>query len=69
MIKKVALFLIKFYQKYISPFFGKNCRFYPSCSQYFLQAIEKYGLLKGCYLGLKRLAKCHPCHPGGIDFP
>jgi putative membrane protein insertion efficiency factor len=66
-MKKIILFLIKIYQKYISPFLGKNCRFYPTCSMYTYQAIEKYGLIKGCFLGIRRIIKCHPFHPGGYD--
>ncbi|MDK4479599.1 membrane protein insertion efficiency factor YidD [Fusobacterium necrophorum] len=55
------------YQKYISPSLGKNCRFYPTCSQYTYEAIQKYGCIKGIYLGIKRISKCHPFHPGGYD--
>ena len=66
-MRKIAIFLIKFYQKAISPFFGRRCRFYPTCSEYTNQAIEKYGLFKGVYLGIKRILKCHPFHEGGYD--
>jgi len=66
-MKKIVLKLIKFYKKFISPFLGTRCRFYPSCSDYTFQAIEKYGLVKGLLLGGKRLLKCHPLNPGGID--
>lgn len=66
-LKKIALFLIKFYQRYISIFLGKNCRFEPTCSAYTYEAIETYGILKGVYLGIKRILKCHPFHPGGYD--
>jgi len=69
MLKKIILNLINFYQKFISPSLGENCRFHPTCSQYFYDAIERYGLLKGFWLGLKRITKCHPWHPGGIDLP
>jgi len=69
MIKKLFLKLIKFYQIFISPFLGNNCRFYPSCSEYFVRVIEKYGLLKGLKLGVKRILKCHPWNSGGVDFP
>jgi len=69
MLKKIILSLIKFYQKYFSPFVGSHCRFYPSCSHYFSQAVEKYGVLKGSLLGLKRITKCHPWHAGGVDLP
>ncbi|KZN14660.1 membrane protein insertion efficiency factor YidD [Marinomonas sp. TW1] len=67
MIKSLALLLIKAYQYGISPLLGNNCRFYPSCSQYSLQAIERFGVIKGSYLSIKRLSKCHPWHEGGED--
>ena len=67
MIKKILLFLIKIYQKIISPIFGKRCRFYPTCSEYSKQAITKYGAIKGTYLSIKRILKCHPFHKGGYD--
>jgi putative membrane protein insertion efficiency factor len=66
-MKKIILLLIRFYQKYISIFLGKNCRFYPTCSAYTYEAIEKFGVIKGIYLGVKRILKCHPFHPGGYD--
>ncbi len=62
-----ALKLIGFYKIFISPLLGKNCRFYPTCSDYTYQAIEKYGLIKGVYLGLKRILRCNPFNPGGYD--
>ncbi len=66
-MKKIFIFLLKIYQKYFSPLKGPTCRFYPSCSQYTVEAIEKYGVRKGCFLGVKRIAKCHPWHSGGYD--
>ena len=66
-MRKIIIFLIKFYQKAISPFLGRRCRFYPTCSEYTKQAVEKYGALKGLYLGLIRILKCHPFHKGGYD--
>ena len=66
-MRKIMILLIKFYQKAISPFLGKRCRFYPTCSEYTKQAVEKYGALKGLYLGLFRILKCHPFHKGGYD--
>jgi len=66
-MRKIALFLIRVYQLLLSPLFGRNCRFYPTCSVYTSEAIKKYGFLKGIFLGGKRLAKCHPFHPGGVD--
>ena len=67
-MKKIALFLIRIYQLLLSPLLGRNCRFYPTCSVYTSEAIKKYGFLKGIFLGGKRLAKCHPFHPGGVDL-
>lgn len=69
-MKKVLIFFIKGYQKWISPifkFFGIHCKFYPSCSNYMLQAIQKYGACKGVFLGIKRLLRCHPFAKGGYD--
>ena len=66
MIKKFLLFLIKIYQS-ISKLTPPVCRFNPTCSEYTRQAIEKYGVLKGLWLGIKRVCKCHPFHPGGND--
>lgn len=67
-MKQIALFLIRCYQLLFSPLLGRHCRFYPTCSVYTYEAIKKYGLLKGIFLGSKRLLKCHPFHPGGVDF-
>ncbi len=61
------ILLIKIYQKFISPLKSASCRFYPSCSEYMIQAIQKYGILKGSFLGIKRILKCNPYHPGGYD--
>jgi putative membrane protein insertion efficiency factor len=66
-MKQILILLIKFYQKFISPMLPKTCRFYPTCSAYFIQALEKYGFFKGTYLGLKRISRCHPWNPGGYD--
>jgi len=66
-MKYVLIFFIKIYRNYISPLKGPTCRFYPTCSQYALEAVEKYGFFKGAYLSLKRILKCHPFHPGGYD--
>ena len=59
--------LIRAYQLLISPLLGSNCRFYPSCSSYTLEAIERHGPLKGSWLGLKRILRCHPFSEGGLD--
>ena len=66
-MKKILILLIKLYQKFISPMFPAKCRFYPTCSQYTLEAIKEYGAIKGTYLGIKRILKCHPFHEGGYD--
>ncbi|RAI13331.1 MAG: membrane protein insertion efficiency factor YidD [Candidatus Melainabacteria bacterium] len=65
-MKKFLLFLIKVYQS-ISKYTPPVCRFTPTCSEYMRQAIVKYGVLKGVWLGVKRICKCHPFHPGGYD--
>lgn len=65
--QKVALLLIRFYQKGISPMLGGNCRFYPTCSQYTYEAIQIHGFLKGTFLGVKRILKCHPFNPVMYD--
>jgi hypothetical protein len=59
--------IIKFYKYFISPLLGSNCRFYPSCSSYSLEALQRHGAIIGSFLTLKRLLKCHPFHQGGID--
>lgn len=59
--------IIRFYQRRISPLTGPTCRFHPTCSQYTLEAVQKYGSLKGSWLGIRRIFRCHPFHPGGYD--
>jgi putative membrane protein insertion efficiency factor len=66
-VQTIVLALIRFYQRWISIILPSSCRFYPSCSQYTYQAIEKYGVLRGGWLGVRRIARCHPFHPGGFD--
>lgn len=67
MIKGFILKLIRGYQRYISPWLPHSCRFLPTCSEYCYQAVLKYGIFKGLFLGTKRILKCHPFHPGGYD--
>lgn len=66
-MKYLIAFLIRGYQRLISPLFPPSCRFLPTCSQYTLEAVKKYGAIKGVWLGVKRISKCHPLHPGGYD--
>lgn len=66
-MKTLLLILVRAYQLGISPFLGQNCRFYPSCSSYAAEAIERHGALKGGFLATRRLCKCHPWHAGGLD--
>ena len=63
----ILIFLIRIYQKCISPLLPRTCRFYPTCSAYFIEALKKYGFIKGSFLGIKRLLKCHPFNDGGYD--
>lgn len=66
-MQKLLTLLIRGYRYLISPLLGNHCRFYPSCSHYALDAVEHHGALKGSWLALARLARCHPWHPGGYD--
>jgi putative membrane protein insertion efficiency factor len=65
--RRIALLSVSLYQKAISPYLPPRCRFYPSCSHYAAEAIRKHGVAKGGFYSLKRLSKCHPWHPGGVD--
>ena len=65
--RRIVLLPIRGYQKFISPGLPPSCRFSPSCSQYALEAVSKYGALKGMWLGARRLVRCHPFNPGGYD--
>ncbi|MBS1492170.1 MAG: membrane protein insertion efficiency factor YidD [Bacteroidetes bacterium] len=66
-MKIIFIYLIKFYQKFISPLLPASCRFYPTCSQYSLEAFQEFGVFKGFYLSVKRILKCNPFFEGGFD--
>ena len=66
-MNKLLINLLKAYQYAISPLLGRNCRYYPTCSEYAVEAVEKHGAIKGGWLGAKRVCRCHPWHPGGYD--
>ena len=69
---KILIYIIKIYQYFISPLLGNRCRFLPTCSEYFIEALKKHGLVKGCKIGIKRIFKCHPFKKlggsHGLDF-
>ena len=65
--RRLLAALIRAYQRFLSPTLPPSCRFHPSCSQYALEAVTRYGALKGSWLAARRLARCHPFHPGGFD--
>lgn len=66
-MKRLLLGLVRLYQYLISPLLGPRCRFHPSCSHYAIEAIERHGALRGSWLAMRRLGRCHPWHPGGYD--
>ena len=66
-MRKLLILLISAYRYLISPLLGNHCRFYPSCSSYAVTAIERFGAARGSWLALRRLSRCHPWHPGGLD--
>ena len=66
-MRRLALFVIRLYQRTISRVLPSTCRFEPSCSEYGFQAIERHGLAKGGWMTVKRISRCHPLHPGGYD--
>lgn len=66
-MRQAVLTLLRFYKAVISPLLPSACRFHPTCSEYMMEAVKRYGAGKGVWLGAKRLSKCHPWHPGGLD--
>ena len=66
-IQKILIAFVRAYQLGISPYIGAHCRYTPTCSASFIEAVEKYGAFKGSWLGIKRILRCHPGHPGGYD--
>lgn len=66
-MKQIIISTFRFYQKYISPLSPPSCRFYPTCSHYGVEAVQKHGAVKGSILTVKRISKCHPFHEGGVD--
>jgi putative membrane protein insertion efficiency factor len=66
-MKVLVLRAIRLYQWGLSPFLGSNCRYYPTCSHYAYEAVERYGVARGGWMALRRLSRCHPFHPGGYD--
>ncbi|MFT3668075.1 MAG: membrane protein insertion efficiency factor YidD [Pseudoxanthomonas sp.] len=67
MLSRLLILLLKGYKRFISPLLGPRCRFVPSCSEYAMEAIGRFGPLKGSWLAVRRIARCHPLHPGGHD--
>ncbi|MFA7270873.1 MAG: membrane protein insertion efficiency factor YidD [Sterolibacterium sp.] len=66
-MNKLLVLLVRIYRLTLSPLMGRNCRFHPSCSEYAIEALEKHGGCRGCWLAAKRVSRCHPWHPGGYD--
>lgn len=66
-MRKLIIFLVRGYQYLISPWLGQHCRYTPTCSHYMCDAVAKHGSIKGVWLGVRRLLRCHPWHPGGHD--
>jgi putative membrane protein insertion efficiency factor len=66
---RLVVFILGLYHRWISPLLGPVCRFYPSCSVYAVEVISSFGLVRGGWLTIRRLLRCHPFHPGGIDLP
>lgn len=66
-MKNLILWLINSYRLFISPLFAPSCRYHPTCSKYALEAVERFGAMRGSWLAIKRILRCHPFHPGGYD--
>lgn len=66
-LARPVVWLIRVYQYGISPFLGRSCRFEPSCSEYAVESLERYGIIRGLWLAIRRVGRCHPWHPGGYD--
>ena len=66
-MRRLIVGLIQVYRLILSPFLGQHCRFYPSCSEYAITSVQRFGVFRGCWLALRRLGKCHPWHAGGVD--
>ena len=66
-MQQAIIWLLRFYKRWISPLLPSACRYYPTCSEYMQEAVRKHGIVRGVWLGLRRLARCHPFHAGGFD--
>ncbi|MGC9949216.1 MAG: membrane protein insertion efficiency factor YidD [Bryobacteraceae bacterium] len=66
-MQRIVIAALRFYKLGLSPLLPSACRFYPTCSEYMMQAVAKHGVMRGVWMGTKRLAKCHPFHAGGVD--
>ncbi len=66
-MRKVVITTLRLYKRFVSPLLPSACRFYPTCSMYMLEAVEKYGAARGIWMGMRRLSRCHPLHEGGFD--
>ena len=66
-MKWLLIMLIRIYQLVLSPLFGNRCRFHPTCSQYAIESLKAYGMVRGIWLSIRRILRCHPFHPGGVD--